>query len=122
MRHHSENVSIRITNSGNICPCSVRVRVRRYISIFFTVPKYDLIILFETMVRLVVACVVSLGMGNRQRKHVPGLQLVSKRRIIVLNSHIDVTADKMQIGIADQRSRQQTALAKYLKSIANSKY
>src|SRR5688572_16098592 len=61
-------------------------------------------------------------MGDRHRKYSAHLELIGKRRVLVLDAEIHVPANEMQTSISHQRARQQAALAQNLESVADPKH
>jgi hypothetical protein len=122
MRHHTEHVTVEVAYTRNIVASTVRICFGRDLTALVTVPKYDLVVFHQPMVRGVVAGVIPFCMGYGQGQHIAVLELVCKRGIFVFDAYIDVFADEMQVRISYQSTRQQAAFAQDLKAVADTEY
>ena len=120
MRHHSKYISVLIANTRDIRSGSVRVGLRSGFAAFVAIAENDLIIFLKHLKGGVIASVVPLGMGDRNRQDVAVFQLVCEWRVLVLDPDIDVFANKVQPGVSDQCPRKKPRFAKDLKAIAYS--
>ncbi len=119
MRHQSHYIPLAIANAGNVVARTVWIRGVSHLSVRVTIAKNNSLFALQLSERRIVADKVSFRMGNRHAQHKARLQLVCEWCLGILDSHVYVIADEMQIAIANQRAGQQAGFAQNLKAVAN---
>ena len=109
MRHHTKYVPRLITNTRNITKASIRIACGAYNTLFVGISVDHLSTCFQLIQGLFVRIKSSLPMGNRDHQSLA---------LVAFPAEIYILADKLLIGIAQQRTWQQMRFTKYLEAIA----
>jgi hypothetical protein len=120
--HQAEDVPRLIANTGNILERSVGIRTRGRLAFAVNVTQQDLAILSDPFKRSGIGEVTALAVLHGHSENLPFGHFTGKRRIGLFDPEGNLLADKLQSGIPDQSSREQTRLAQDLKAVADSQY
>src|SRR5665213_1918257 len=130
MRHQAHHIALFINNPGNIIERSIRIRLTSYISFPIAIAKDYLPVRFEIRKDFLGHDKIPFAVRDRNAKNVgrppPAPSLKRRRRIkssvIALGVQINFLARKFQRFVPNEHAWQESALAEYLKSVADTKH
>src|SRR5881394_2788661 len=122
MWHQSHDVALSVTNARDVVARAVRVSRISGLAVRIAIAKYDSSLALQFCERDIVTNVIPFRMRDRHAQDAARFHLVRERRVRVLKAYVHVITNEMKIAIANQRTRQKTGLAQYLKAVADSQH
>ena len=122
MRHHADHIARLIAEAGDRVNRSVRIRGIVDAALRVRVAQDHLAIGLELPQHLRRREVVAFAVTNGNPEHAAGRRRGRKRRIDLLDPHVDVLAPVLQPAIAQHRAGQQTRLEQNLKPVADAEH
>jgi hypothetical protein len=106
--HHPQDITLAITNPGNVLQRSVGIAGLGRLTQPITVAKHHLALILQRLERIRSGVVAAFAVGHGQSDHLARVVLAGPRQIGALHPQGQAIADKMQISIPHQGSGQQT--------------
>ena len=122
MRHQADNVATFVADASNRLDRAVRVCVIGYDAGFVHVTEHDLAILLELAELVRSREVIALAVRDRNPQHLLRRARERKRRIGLLHAHMNVLAAKLQLAVAQHRTRQKPGLEEDLEAVADAEH
>src|SRR5713226_8797621 len=114
MRHEAEDITLAIADARNTVERAVRIGRLRHAALRIAVAEDDPAFALQFDQRLRIAEVVAFTVRDWQAQNLTRSADRSKGGIGLLDAHVDVLADELEIAVAQQGARQQPGLTENL--------
>src|SRR6516165_2850869 len=111
MGHQAQYVTAFAQDAGDVVKRAVGIRLASDLPVRSCVAEDDPALVFESLQGFRIAIVVPFHMPDGDPQHLPLAAGISKRRSSVFNPEVDVLANVLEAGVADESPREQACLA-----------
>src|SRR5262245_12762008 len=119
VRHQAEDVSFFVAHPGDVIQGAVGIGRRRWLASGIDIAQHNLTVFIQTFQRFFVGVIAAFAMFDRDFEQLTLFCSVGERRIGFFDAQMNLLADKLQGGVAHQRTRQQAGFAENLKAVAD---